>query len=218
LSGGVAVIPAPGEFPVPLSSDPSLADSAGAAAGQRREIAAKEADLKEGKEAARAAAAEFGPTVFGRAGYQYDSNGYNPNHNLFSLVFGGRINLFAGNADEVARRQANRLVDRKAAELALLKDTIALDVKAAHLALNEAVKRRMAAEKAVAAAAENLRIQDDRYREGIAISTEQIDAQALLTRAQTDLQNGSHDVYEARYRLLYARGELMDFLLPLVAQ
>jgi hypothetical protein len=25
-------------------------------------------------------------------------------------------------------------------------------------------------------------------------------------------------VYEARYRLLYARGELMDFLLPLVAQ
>ncbi len=218
LSGGRAVVPDPGVFPVPLSAVPEPADSERVAAGQRREITAKQAELKEGKEAVRAASAEFGPTFFGKAGYQYDSNGYNPNHNLFSLVVGGRINLFAGNADEVARRQAVRLVERKSAELALLRDSISLDAKAAHLALNEAVRRREAAEKAVAAASENLRIQDDRYKEGIAISTEQIDAQALLTRANTDLQNSFHDVFEARYRLLYVRGELMDFLLPLVAR
>jgi outer membrane protein TolC len=217
-SGDRSVTPAPGEFPVPLPIEPAQADSVRESWSRRREIAAKQADLKEAQESARAATAEFGPTLYGRGGYQYDSNGYNPNPNVFSLVLGGRINLFAGNADEVARRQARRIVERKSAELALIKDTVALDVKAAHLALREAVQRRAAAEKAVAAASENLRIQDDRYREGIAISTEQIDAQGLLTRANTDLQNGSHDVYEARYRLLYARGELMDYLLPIVAR
>ncbi len=218
LPGDKAVIPSSGDMPVPLSTVPAIADSVKAAAAQRREVAAKRAALREGEESVRVAASEFGPTFFGRGGYQYDSNDFNPNHNLFSLVVGGRVNLFAGNADEVSRRQAIRLVGKQKNELALLADEIALEAKSAHLALNEAVRRRETAEKAVAAASENLRIQDDRYKEGIAISTEQIEAQALLTRANTDLQNGSHDVYEARYRLLYVRGELMDYLLPLVAQ
>jgi outer membrane protein TolC len=218
LPGDRAAIPSPGEFPVPLSVEPPQADSLRTALSQRREISAKRAERKEAEEAARAASAEFGPTVFGRGGYQYDSNGYNPNHNVFSLVLGGRLNLFAGNSDEVARRQARRVVDRRSSELALLQDTVALEVKASHLALRESVQRREAAGKAVAAAAENLRIQDDRYKEGIAISTEQLDAQSLLTRANTDLQNATYDVHEARYRLLYARGELMDFLLPIVAR
>lgn len=218
MPGDRSVTPAPGDFPVPLPGEPAQADSVREAVARRREIAAKRAELKEAQESVRAAAAEFGPTLFGRGGYQYDSNSYNPNANVFSFLLGGRINLFAGNADEVARRQARRAVDRKSAELALVKDTVALDVKSAHLMLHEAVQRRAAAEKAVAAASENLRIQDDRYREGIAISTEQIDAQTLLTRAHTDLQNGSHDVFEARYRLLYARGELTDYLLPIVAR
>ncbi|HEY3489953.1 MAG TPA: TolC family protein [Candidatus Deferrimicrobiaceae bacterium] len=218
ISGERAVLPDAGDIPVPLAAVPGQADSVLAASNQRREIRAQEGAIREGREAARAADAEFGPTFFGRAGYAYDSNGYNPNHNLFSLLIGGRINLFAGNADQVARRQAQRQVDRRESELALLKDTIALDVKAAHLALREAVQRREAAERAVTAATENLRIQDDRYREGIAISTEQIDAQTLLTRARIDLQNSTHDVFEARYRLTYTRGELMDYLLPLVAR
>lgn len=218
LSGEIAATPAPGEFPVPLSSTPPLADSLRAASAGRRELRSLELALKEGVEASRAAEAEFGPSLFGRGGYVYDSNGFNPNRNQFSLVLGGRINLFNGNADDASRRQAYRFVERRRTEIALLRDTISLDVKAAHLSLREAEQRREAAEKAVAAASENLRIQDDRYREGIAISTEQIDAQALLTRANTDLQNASHDVYEARYRLLYVRGELMDYLAPLVAR
>jgi outer membrane protein TolC len=218
ISGDRSVTPAPGDFPVPLPSEPAQADSVREALSRRREIAAKQAVLREAQESVRTASAEFGPTFYGRGGYVYDSNSYNPNASVFSFLLGGRINLFAGNADEVARRQARRAVDRKTAEIALLKDTISLDVKAAHLALHEAVQRRAAAEKAVSAASENLRIQDDRYREGIAISTEQIDAQALLTRANTDFQNGSHDVFEARYRLLYVRGELADYLLPIVAR
>ena len=72
------------------------------------------------------------------------------------------------------------------------------------------------AEVAVARAEENLRIQNDRYKEGISISTEVLDAQTLLTRAKVDRQNASYDLFEARYRLLAARGELLEFLAPMI--
>jgi len=36
----------------------------------------------------------------------------------------------------------------------------------------------------------------------------------LLTRAKTDRQNSIYDLDEAQYRLLAARGELLDFLAP----
>jgi outer membrane protein TolC len=82
--------------------------------------------------------------------------------------------------------------------------------------VTEAEKRKAVAEVAVARAEENLRIQNDRYKEGLAISTEVLDAQTLLTRAKVDRQNAAYDLFEARYRLLAVRGELLDFLAPLI--
>jgi outer membrane protein TolC len=95
-----------------------------------------------------------------------------------------------------------------------LRDEIALEVKSAHLFVTEAEKRKAVAEVAVVNAEENLRIQEERYKEGMAISTEVLDAQTLLTRAKTDRQNAIYDLAEAQYRLVAARGELLDFLAP----
>jgi outer membrane protein TolC len=61
-------------------------------------------------------------------------------------------------------------VDRHKETLAKLRDEIALEVKSAHLLVTEADKRKAVAEAAVANAEENLRIQEERYREGMAIS------------------------------------------------
>lgn len=80
--------------------------------------------------------------------------------------------------------------------------------------MTEADKRIAVAEVAVVNAEENLRIQDERYKEGMAISTEALDAQTLLTRAKVDRQNAIYDLAEAQYRLLAARGELLEFLAP----
>ncbi len=82
--------------------------------------------------------------------------------------------------------------------------------------MTEAQKRKAVAEVAIARAEENLRIQDDRYKEGLAISTEVLDAETLLTRAKVDHRNATFDLYEAGYRLLHARGELLGFLGPLL--
>ncbi len=214
-SGETAVVPEPGDFPVP-AGEPSLPDSLRVALEKRPELQAQEAAIREGEAAVTAARAEFAPTLFGQGAYSYESNEFNPNQSVFSLLVGGKINLFSGFSDVAARREALIGVERRKEELALIRDGIALSVKQAHLAVAEAEKRRLVAETAVARAEENLRIQNNRYREGLSISTEILDAQTLLTRAKVDLSNASFDVVEARYRMLLERGELLEFLDPIL--
>jgi outer membrane protein TolC len=179
-------------------------------------LLAQGAIIREGEAAVSAARTEFTPTVFGQGGYSYETNDLNPHKSVFSILLGGKVNLFSGFADEASLRQARLTVDRRKDALGKLQDEIALEVKAAHLFVAEAEKRKAVAEVAVARAEENLRIQNDRYKEGLAISTEVLDAQTLLTRAKVDRQNAAYDLHESRYRLLAARGELLDFLAPLI--
>lgn len=216
LSGEMAVVPEPGEIPVPTGPLSPLSESLNAASEKRAELKAQDAFVHEGEAAVDAARAEFAPTFFGQGGYSYESNDFNPNQSVFSLLVGGKINLFSGFADEAARREALLTVERRKEELALFRDEIALSVKRAHLSVIEAEKKKAVAEVAVDRAEENLRIQNDRYREGLSISTEILDAQTLLTRAKVDLSNATFDLFEARYNLLIERGELLDFLSPLL--
>ncbi|MDH3237736.1 MAG: TolC family protein [Deltaproteobacteria bacterium] len=216
FSGEEDVAPEPGDFPVPEGEPPPLAESLRVAMEKRPELKAQGAAIREGEATVTAARAEFAPTLFGQGGYAYESNDFNPNKSVFSLLIGGKINLFSGFSDEATRREALITVERRKEELALFRDEIALSVKRAHLSVKEAEKRGAVAETAVARAEENLRIQNNRYREGLSISTEILDAQTLLTRAKVDLSNASFDLFEARYRLLVERGELLEFLNPLL--
>jgi len=212
--GDGSVTPAPGPYPVPTGGVPPLSESLQAAFGKRNELQAQGASIREGEAAADTARSEYGPTLFGLGGYSYEANNLNPNRSVYSILVGGKVNLFSGFADEASLRQARLSVDRRKEMLGKLQDEIALEVKSAHLLVTEADKRKAVAEVAVVNAEENLRIQEERYREGVAISTEVLDAQTLLTRAKTDRQNAIYDLAEAQYRLLAARGELLAFLTP----
>jgi outer membrane protein TolC len=214
--GDRALTPAPGPFPVPKGEVPPLSESLRVAFEKRNELRAQDASIREGEAAAYAARSEFAPTLFGRGGYSYETNDLNPHKSVFSIFLGGKVNLFSGFADEASLRQARLAVDRGKEVLGKLRDEIALEVKSSHLLVTEAEKRIAVAEVAVVNAEENLRIQDERYKEGMAISTEALDAQTLLTRAKVDRENAIYDLAEAQYRLLAARGELLEFLAPLV--
>lgn len=215
-SGELSATPAKGPFPVPLATVSPLGESLRAALGKRTELRAQDAVIREGEAAVAGARSEFTPTFFGQGGYSYETNELNPHKSVFSLVLGGRMNLFSGFSDAAAQRQALLSVDRRKEALSKMRDEIALEVKAAHLFVAEAAKRKAVAEVAVDRADENLRIQNDRYKEGLAISTEALDAQTLLTRAKVDRQNAVYDLFEARFRMLAVRGELLEFLNPLI--
>ena len=84
--------------------------------------------------------------------------------------------------------------------LANLKDQVTLEVKDAFLLLKEAEKRIRVTQKTIEQARENHRINEERYREQVATSTDVLDALTLLTSARSDYATalGNYSIDRAR--------------------
>lgn len=87
-----------------------------------------------------------------------------------------------------------------------VKDRVALEVKSAYLSLREAEKHIFVAQKAIEQAEENFRINQERYKEQVATSTDVIDAQTLLTKTKSDYFNALSDYNIALSRLERSMG------------
>jgi len=83
-----------------------------------------------------------------------------------------------------------------------LKDNIRLEVKDAYLLLREAEKNIQVTRTAIAQAEENFRINEERYKQQVATSTDVLDAQTLLTRARSNYFNALSD-----YNIFWAKLE-----------
>lgn len=81
-----------------------------------------------------------------------------------------------------------------------LKDSIQLQVKEAYLNLREAEKNIQVAQTAVIQAEENFRMNEERYKQQVATSTDVLDAQTLLTQARSNFFNAlsEHNIAWAR--------------------
>lgn len=91
-----------------------------------------------------------------------------------------------------------------------IKDGINLEVKDAYLYLREAEKNIQVAKTAVAQAKENFRMNKEMYKQQVATSTDVLDAQTLLTQAQTNYYNALSEYNIALARLERAMGEDMQ--------
>jgi outer membrane protein len=142
-------------------------------------IAAKEQSIK-------AVQAEFLPTFYVSAGYEYGENKYLVHQDNWSAIAGVNINLASGGASSskagMARAELRSL--RLAREKLL--DTIRLEVKSAYLDLRTSEQKIEVTKTAVASAEENLRLQRIRYKEGVGTATEVLDAVTLLTTAESN--------------------------------
>ena len=99
------------------------------------------------------------------------------------------------------RVDAGRAMEHQAIDQAKeLNDQIALEIKNAYLLLQEAESQIAVSQKVIDQAEENFRISEARYKERVARSTEVLDAQTLLTRAQSEYANALAD-----YNISYAR-------------
>lgn len=70
-----------------------------------------------------------------------------------------------------------------------IEDTIRYEVKEAYLKVKEAENNILTAEKAVEQAKENYRINEERYKEQVATTTDVLDARTLLTKTQNNYFN-----------------------------
>lgn len=93
---------------------------------------------------------------------------------------------------------------------AQLEDGIRLEVKQAYLKSKEAEKNIATSQKAIEQARENFRINEERYKEQVATSTDVLDAQTLLSRTMTNYYNALYDFKIARAYLYRAIGQEVD--------
>jgi outer membrane protein len=87
------------------------------------------------------------------------------------------------------------------------RDRVVLEVKAAFLKVREAEKQVFVAQKAIEQAEENLRINQERYREQVGTSTDVLDANTLLTKTRSDHVNALGDFYINQAHMERAMGE-----------
>jgi outer membrane protein len=88
-----------------------------------------------------------------------------------------------------------------------LGDMVTADVIRAYVTLNEAVGRLASLHEETSQAEENDRVTQERYRQGIALSSESLDAQTLLVRARLRENSALFDCQVARAALQRAVGE-----------
>ncbi|MBA4396568.1 MAG: hypothetical protein C0394_04185 [Syntrophus sp. (in: bacteria)] len=106
------------------------------------------------------------------------------------------------NRVDASRSRENQSVDL----LNNTRDQVALEVKNAYLVMQESEKQVIVAKKAIEQARENFRINQERYREQVARSTDVLDAQTLLTRAKSDYANALSEFNISHARLERAMG------------
>ena len=94
-----------------------------------------------------------------------------------------------------------------------LNEQVRLDVQNAYLKVKQTADQIRTTEKAVTQAEENLRLNEERYKEQVGTATDVIDAETLLTRTRVNYFTALYDHQMSKAELLWAMGGI-DSLLP----
>jgi outer membrane protein len=95
-----------------------------------------------------------------------------------------------------------------------LNEQIQLDVQNAYLKVKETSDRIKTTETAVTQGEENLRLNEERYKESVGTATDVIDAETLLTRTRVNYWAAVYDHQMAKSQILWAVGSITELLPP----
>jgi len=164
------------------------------------------------QEAVHTATASYWPQIDLSAGYNYNRPNarYQPVTPEFlgSWDVGVQLSMDLWNWGRTARQaeQAEAAVRQSEQQLAQMKDNIALEVSRASLGKHRAAQKVSVARLGVSQAEEHLRTTNDRYRTGLAPSSELLDAEVALLQAKTTLSGAAVEFAIAAARLSRATG------------
>jgi outer membrane protein len=165
----------------------------------RSEITEYELVVQQARKAVNLAGSDFYPSVnvignYSKYGDEPDVSGskYSDQED-WRVVAMLNWNLWAWGRTRHAVNASRNKVSQAEDALLDLKDRISLDVMNSFLNLRESEKRIFVARTAIEQAEENFRINEERYKEQVATSTDVIDAQTLLTKTKSDYYSALSD-------------------------
>jgi len=151
--------------------------------------------------------AETGPQLALSGGYAYQQNPYQVHEGQWQANVGMEWKLFEG----VTHHKASAMAHQAAVLRAKREDLstrIKLQVRQYWLDGQETEKRIAVTNKSIKQAAENLRVNQDRYGNGLSTNTEVLDAENLRTLSEYNHSNAIFDAVLAGLRQKWAIGEL----------
>ncbi len=95
-----------------------------------------------------------------------------------------------------------------------LAEQIKLEVQNAYFSLKETAERIAVTKDAVNQGEENLRLNEERYKEQVGTATDVIDAQTLLTRVRVNNNNAIYDHQVQKAQMLRAIGRIYNLSPP----
>ena len=157
--------------------------------------------------------AQYFPRIYAQAGLNYQQNSFMLHDTQWFGIFGMQWTLFSGLDTKAQVSQARLKVNQLQEQHRDLGDQVRLDVQNAYLKVKQTADQIRTTEKAVTQATENLRLNEERYKEAVGTATDVIDADTLLTRTRVNYWTAIYDHQMAKAQLLWTMGAI-NALLP----
>lgn len=171
---------------------------------ERSEILAMQFLIQARQDGLRQAKSGYYPTADAFGSYQVDKGFEMGSGSGDSWMAGIRVNmtLFDGKQTDARVQQANIALAQAKDELRKIELAYALEIRQAVLTLDQTDKRCQVTEKMVASARESARLFRERFKAGLVLSSELIDAENRLTEAQVRraVANAEHRIAVANLR------------------
>lgn len=197
-------------LPGALSSPPPLPDDLEglkrrASSGNPR-LESLRASLRVDRSTAAARKGESWPSLFAQLSHTYQENEFlaYPNTNIFFV--GVSWQVWENGSRKAAVRQAEIAVRKTQSEISDLARSLDIGVDEAWRDFTQALHEAETARKNVEAAEENLRIEEDQYKAGLARTIDVLDAESVLAESRFSLVNQHYTAYLKEGLLAAAAG------------
>jgi outer membrane protein len=193
--------------PVP---DLNLEDATQTALETRSDLKAADGRVKQGEKNITEARAGHFPRFYAMGGQYYQQSRYALHETQWFAILGLNWKIFSGFDTKAQVSQARERLNQLAVQKQDLGEQIKLEVQNAYLGLKETADRIAVTKGAVQQGEENLRLNEERYKEQVGTATDVIDAQTLLTRVRVNYNNAIYDHQVQKAHLLRAIGRIND--------
>jgi len=190
-----ATLVLPEDLPAPPALPGDLASLKRLAASSNPRLAALRARLRVDDASTSARKGESWPSFYAQAAHTYQQNDYlaYPNANVFFV--GASWEVWENGARKAAVRQSEIAADKTRSEIGDVERALDIEIDEAWRGFAQARRQAETARTNVASAEENLRIEEDQYKAGLARTIDVLDAESVLAESRFSLVNEHYTAY-----------------------
>lgn len=209
LTGKSALFRANLDEKTTISTDKDKALNEETVLARRGEIMALRFSTESAESLVSESRSNFLPEIYSRVGIDYVQNKYVREQAIMSAIIGIKFNIFDGFASTANLNKAVLARSKSLDSLRQVESLVRLEIDTANNDRKVATERIAVAETSIKQSKENLRINQERYKERVGTATEVLDAQTMLTQSQVEYYSALFDQEIANARYQKAIGKLI---------